>query len=313
MNNKLQPKITNASVKRFLRYKSLVVMMIPLFVLVFINGYLPLFGLIIAFKDLNYADGILNSPWAGFKNFEFLFNSGSMWGILRNTFAYNIVFIFLGLVLAVMVAILINEMRSKLASKIYQTMMILPNFLSMVVVSYVVYALLNYDYGFFNNIITYFGGEKIDWYTSPEYWPWILIITRMWHNVGYGSIVYMAALAGVDQGLYEAAYLDGANKWQQIWYVSVPMLKPVMSIMMILSLGGIIKGDFGLFYLVPMASPPLIPVTDIVDTYVYRSLITLNDIGMSSATGFFQSVVGCIMLVGANLIIRKIDKEQSLF
>lgn len=317
MGRKAENKIKKKKriIKNIMKYKVLYIMMIPMMAVVFVNSYLPLFGITIAFKNINYRDGIWRSPWAGFQNFEFLFKSNTLWRITRNTIAYNLVFIFLGLVLAVATAIAFNELVSrKFIVKTYQTMMIMPNFLSMVVVSYIVYAFLSSRYGYVNTLLVdTLGKEAIDWYSQPKYWPAILITTRMWHNVGFGSVIYIAALAGLDQTLYEAAFADGASRWQQIKYITLPLLKPVMIVLMILSLRGIIRGDFGLFYQVTLNSALLYPVTDVVDTYVYRSLITLNDIGMASAAGFYQSFVGFILVMVTNLAIRKFDREQALF
>ena len=300
--------------RNFWKYKALLLMMVPIIVITVINGYLPIFGLLIAFKDINYADGILMSPWVGIDNFKFLFSNASVINAVVNTLLYNAVFIVLGMILAVAVAIGLNEMKSKIAAKTYQTLMILPYFLSMVVVSYVVYGFLHYDNGYSNRIlVNVFGMEKVNWYFEAKYWPAILILVRMWHQVGYGSIIYLAALCGIDQSLYEAARIDGATKPQMIRKITIPLLKPVMIIMLILSIGNIVKGDFGLFYQVPLGSGALISTTDIIDTFVYRSLMSLNDIGMSSAAGFLQSVIGFIMVMISNGIIRKIDPEQAMF
>lgn len=268
-----------------------------------------------AFKNVNYSDGILGSPWAGFDNFRFLFRTSDAWQITRNTVLYNIIFILLGIFLAVSVAIALHEVGNRIVSKIYQTVIILPNFISMVVISYIVYAFLNTEYGFVNRLLLTASliREPINWYSEPVYWPFILVIVRMWANVGIGSVIYLAAIAGIDIQLYEAATVDGATRWQQIRNITLPMLRPVMVIILILSLGGIIKADFGLFYQVPMNSALLYPATSVIDTYVYRALTTLNDIGISSATAFYQSVVGFFMVVGANWLVKKIDPEQAIF
>lgn len=307
-------KKRNSVLQSIIRNRALLVMMIPTFLFVLLNKYIPIFGVLIAFKKVNYRAGILGSPWVGFENFKFLFQTDAAWRMTRNTILYNVAFIIIGLVLAVAIAIAFSELRNRFGSKAYQTMMIMPHFLSMVVVSYIVYAFLNPEYGFINKVVLESaGGESVNWYSQPKYWPFILLITRMWHNAGYSSILYVATIAGIDQEMYGAAVLDGATKWQQIRHITIPFLRPVMIIILIMSMGGIIKGDFGLFYQVTLDSPMLYPVTDIIDTYVYRSLINLNDIGMSSAAGFYQSVVGCFMVLAANLLVRKIDKDQAMF
>ena len=312
--NKNDSKTAVGFMKKLYKNKALMMMMLPLFAVQIINGYLPLFGLTIAFKNIDYSKGIFFSDWAGLDNFKFLFATKDIWKVFRNTIGYNLVFILLGMILAVGLSLMLNEIKNKLLSKTYQTLMILPNFLSMVVVSYVIYALLAPEYGFVNKmILPRMGIEPIDWYGKASLWPYIIVIIRMWHNVGYGSIIYLAVLTGLDQSMFEAACIDGANKWQEIRYITFPMLLPVMTIVLILSLGDIIKGDFGLFYQVPLNSAQLYGATDIIDTYVYRALVSLGDVGMSSAVGFLQSVIGCIMVVLANGFVRLIDKEQALF
>jgi len=309
---KIKPNHAGTTWKNINKYRALIIMMLPCVIILFTNQYLPIFGLLIAFKNVNYRDGIFFSPWVGLQNFKFLFATDAAWRITRNTIAYNLLFISVGLVLNVSVAIALNEITSKLKKKVYQTFMILPNFLSMVVVTYVVYALIS-PTGFLNSsILSYFHIDPINWYGEPKYWPYILPITKFWHSVGYGSIIYIAALTSIDNQLYEAACIDGANKWQQIRRITIPSLKTMMTISVVLALGNIIKGDFGLFYQIPMNSPQLYPVTDIIDTYVYRSLLVLNDIGMASAAGFYQSIVGFVMVLMANLLVRKIDKEQAI-
>lgn len=315
-NEKLSKKsyLWSKKARRFWNYKALLIMMIPTSIFIFINGYMPIFGLVIAFKNINYVDGIFGSPWCGIDNFKYLFSTDIAWRITRNTVCYNICFIIADNVLAITLAILFNEIRNKKASKVYQTMMILPYFLSMVVISYVVYAFLNYEYGFVNNtIFPLFGKDAIQWYNEPKFWPFLIFGIHVWAVMGYNSIVYLASLTGIDGELYEAAYIDGASKWQQIKSITLPLLKPVVVILLILALGGIIRGDFGLFYQVPMNSEALYSVTDVLDTYVYRALTTLSDVGMSSAAGFYQSIIGAILVISANLVVRKLDPEQALF
>ena len=299
--------------RNLIKYKALIIMMLPCAIVVFLNAYLPLFGLTIAFKNINYQDGVFGSPWIGLENFKFLFATDAAWRITRNTIGYNMIFIFLGLVFNVAMAIGLNEVKNKLSKKFYQTSVVLPNFLSMVVIAYVVYALLN-TRGFINaGILEPLGKAPVAWYSEPKYWPYILTFTKLWNSVGYGSIIYIAALTAIDSQLYEAACIDGATKWQQTRYITIPSLSTMMTISVTLQLGSIIKGDFGLFFQIPMMSPQLYPVTDVVDTYVYRSLTSMNDIGMSSAASFYQSIVGFVMVIMANMVVRRIDKEQAIF
>ncbi len=286
---------------------------IPGLIYLFINNYLPMFGIFIAFKDLNYAKGLFGSDWCGLKNFRFLFATKDASLMIRNTVCYNLAFIFLGTVLAVVVAILMSEITKMTISKYYQGSMILPNLISMVIVSYIVYAFLSPETGLLNSIIKLFGGEAINWYSKKEAWPFILVIVQMWKVVGYNSIVYIAAISGIDPSLYEAARLDGAGKYQQITQITLPQLKPMITLMLLMSCGRIFASDFGLFYQVPQNSGALYPVTQTIDTYVYRGLMKLGDVGMSSAAGLFQSVVGFAFVLGANTLVRFTNKEDALF
>lgn len=296
------------------KYKALTLMMVPAVLVLLANSYLPMFGIFIAFKNVNYMDGIWRSPWVGFDNFKFLFASGDMWRIIRNTLLYSLVFMILNLVLSVSIAVAINEVRRRFLAKFYQSFIILPHFLSMVVVSYLVYAFLQPDHGFINaTLLKAFGHDPIFWYSEKDYWPYILVVVNAWKHAGFGAVIYIAAIAGIDPEYYEAAVIDGASKWKQIIHITIPCIRPVIIIMTILSMGSIFSSDFGLFFQVPMNSGALYPVTDTVDTYVYRALMQLNDIGMSSATALVQSVVGFIMVIATNSAVRKIDSEQALF
>jgi putative aldouronate transport system permease protein len=300
--------------KTFWRYKALFLMLLPGMVYLFINNYMPMFGLTIAFKDINYAKGIWRSDWIGLKNFEFLFMTKDAWRITRNTILYNAVFIVLNTVTAIGVAILLNEVRKKFLARFYQSVLLLPYLISMVIVGYLVLALLNLENGFMNKVILpAFGIDPISWYTKPEYWPYILTIVSLWKNIGYLCIIYLAAIVGIDPEYYEAATIDGATKWQQIRSITVPLLMPTIIILTLLAIGRIFYADFGLFYQVPLNSGPLQPTTDVIDTYVYRGLITLGDIGMSSAAGFYQSLVGFVLVLVSNLLVRLKDKDQALF
>lgn len=275
--------------------------------------YLPMIGVIIAFKDYRNNLGIFKSKWIGFKNFEFFFTSQDAVRIFRNTIGYGIAFIILGLVCAVLVALLLYEVRSRAALKYYQTTMILPHFLSWVIVGYITYILLEPNLGVINKMLELFGFEGKQWYSEPKYWIVILPIVNIWKTVGLNCIMYYAALMGVDKELFEAATLDGAGRVKQIMYISIPSLVPLMITLTILHVGNVIRGDFGLFYTIPRDIGLLYPTTDIIDTYVYRGLREGDDLGITAAVGLFQSVVGLIMVVGTNLIVKKIDPEQSLF
>ncbi|THF73476.1 sugar ABC transporter permease [Cohnella fermenti] len=289
-------------------------MILPAAVLLVLHNYLPMFGLFIAFKKINYIDGILHSPWSGFDNFKFLFNTGSMWRIVRNTVSYSLVFMTLNLVLSVAIAIALSELRGKLAAKSYQTFFVMPNFLSMVVVSYLVYAFLHPTIGFINtSVLQPLGHGPISWYMDKTYWPFILTFVNAWKGVGIGAVIYIAAIAGIDPEYYEAAVIDGASKWRQIIHITLPTIRPIIIIMTILNMGHIFNSDFGLFYQVPMNSGMLYPVTDTVDTYVYRVMTQLNDIGRSSAAAMVQSVLGFVLVMLTNGAVRKIDREQALF
>lgn len=296
------------------KYIPYYIMMIPGLLYLLINNYLPMFGVLIAFKRINYQKGMLKSPWCGLENFQFLFQSGKLGQMIRNTVLYNVAFIILGTVIAITVAILLNEIRSKIASRFYQTVILLPYLMSMVVVSYLAYAFLSGETGYINkSILPALGLEPISFYQEKSYWPFILIFVNQWKNIGFSMIIYLAAIVGISSDYYEAAKVDGAGKWKQICYVTLPCLKPTVITMFILSVSKMFYSDFGLFYQVPKNSGLLYPVTQTIDTYVYNALMNQNNIGMSSAAGFMQAIVGCIMVVAANALIRKISREDAIF
>lgn len=282
-----------------------------------IFSYLPMFAILVAFKRFrlhgNFFESFVQSEWVGFENFKFLFKSGDAALIVRNTVGYNIIFIILGIVIPMAMALMLNEIFSKQLSKLYQSVLFIPYFLSMVVVSYIVFAFLDPTGGYVNGILVQLGKQPIQFYMEPKYWPFILTVVSIWKTMGYNMIIYLAAICGFDKSYYEAAMLDGANKWQQIRYVTLPMLKPVIIILLILAVGGIFRSDFGLFYQVPKNSGALIPVTQTVDTYIYRGLATMGDIGLSAAGGLLQSVVGFVLVLVTNGIVKKMDKTQGLF
>ena len=289
-------------------------MFLPGVVYLFINSYIPMFGIQIAFRQYNAKDGVYGSPWCGLKNFEFLTKTKDAWIMIRNTVLYNLVFIVLGTVLAVTTAIILNEIRSKKAKQAYQTIILIPFLISMVIVSYLAFAFLSTSNGYINNtLVKLFGITPIDWYNTPKYWPFILVIINIWKGLGYNMILYYATICGIDSTLYEAAVVDGATRWQKVVNVTLPSLKSTIIILTLMALGGIFRSDFGLFYQVPMNSGPLINITQTIDTYVYRGLIQNNNVGMSSAAGLYQSVVGFVLVSVANGIVRKIDNESSLF
>ncbi|WP_405083259.1 ABC transporter permease [Paenibacillus chitinolyticus] len=300
--------------KKLKRYRMLFLLMVPGIAYLLLNNYLPMLGIIIAFKDINYAKGILASEWVGLKNFEYLFTTSDAFIITRNTLLYNAAFIAVNTFLAVALAILLHEVRHKLLKKFFQSAMLLPYFLSAVIVAYLVYSMLSQEYGFINQfILAPLGLEPVAWYMEPKYWPYILTLVSIWKGVGYLSIVYIAAIIGIDHEYYEASTIDGATKWQQIKHITLPLILPVITIMTLLQIGRIFYADFGLFYQIPMDSGPLLPVTNVIDTYVYRGLMQLGDIGMSSAAGLYQSVVGFVLVLISNLAVRKLDRDNALF
>lgn len=295
-------------------YWPLYLMMFPALLYLLINNYIPMAGMVIAFKKLNFAKGIWASPWAGLKNFKFLFASKDAWIITRNTLLYNVAFILVNMVVGIAIAILITEIRNTKLKKIYQSAILLPFLMSMVILSYIVYALLSAENGLVNNsILPLFHIDPIQWYQKPKYWPAILIIANCWKGVGYGCLIYIASLIGIDPSFYEAARLDGASKWQEITKITLPSLVPTIITLLLLSIGRIFYSDFGLFYQVPMNSGVLFPTTNVIDTYVYRALIEQGNISMSSAAGVYQSLVGFCVVMLSNWIVRKVDKDQALF
>lgn len=302
---------TRRAVKRHL---PLYIMMLPSLAYLVINNYLPLAGLQLAFKKFKYNLGIWGSPWNGVKNFSFLFRSNDAAVIIRNTIGYNLLFLALGTVVALFVAILLNEVRRKPLQQAYQTIILIPHLISYVIVSYIAYAFLGGDNGMINNsILKPLGLEGVSWYTEPKYWPWILTLIQVWKTFGYNSIVYYASIVGIDKTYYEAAVVDGAGVWKQITRITLPMLKPVIITLTLLSIGKLFYSDFGLFYQVPMNSGLLYSTTNTIDTFVYRGLLETNDIGRASAAGFIQSVMGFILILATNAIVRRVDREQALF
>ena len=285
----------------------------PTIILLLVFNYAPMFGIVLAFKDYKVPKGIWGSPWVGLDNFKFFFESQDAFRVIRNTLGLNFLFIVAGIVCGVIFALIMFEVKKRRHVKVYQTVSIIPSFISWVAVGYIVYSLLDPSKGIVNQILTSFGMEGIDWYSRPEYWPIILLLAKTWQSVGLGSIIYYAALMGVDNELFEAAEMDGANKLQRIIHISIPQIVPIIIIMGILEIGKIFRADFGLFYNVTRDVGALYPTTDVIDTYVFRALMQQGNIGMASAVGLVQSVVCFVTLTTTNWIVKKISPKNSLF
>jgi len=296
------------------QYIALYMMMLPGILYLLINNYLPMFGVVIAFKDFNYTKGIWGSDWTGLKNFEYLFKTEDAFIITRNTILYNAAFIFLNLIIAVGVAILLNEVKKKLLSRFYQSVILLPYLISMVIVGYLVFAVFSLETGFVNKtILPLLGLPELSWYSESKYWPYILTVVHIWKSAGYLCVIYLAAMIGIDPEYYEAATIDGAGKWEQIKSITIPLITPVITVMTLLQIGRIFYSDFGLFYQVPLNAGALQSTTNVIDTYVYRALMTLGDVGMSSAAGLYQSFVGFVLVLLSNYIVKKINSDNALF
>ena len=270
-----------------------------------------MFGILLAFKKVNFSVGIFKSPWCGLKNFEFLFATKDAAIMIRNTLLYNIVWILLGLVIALFIAICMAELSKSRAAKIIQPVICFPSMVSAVIISYIVYAFLSTNYGYLNN--TMLKDSPIKWYTSAKYWPVILTIVHCWQCSGQSSIIYMASIGGIDKGLYESARIDGAGKIRQIFSITLPMLKPMITLMLLMSIGKIFNSDFGLFYQVPLNSGMIIKTTQTIDTYVYRALLETNNVGMSSAASVFQAVLGFLFVMISNTVVKLTDPDNALF
>jgi ABC-type polysaccharide transport system, permease component len=289
-------------------------MCLPAILFFIIFCYIPMPGAYIAFTDFKYNQGIFGSRFVGFENFRFLIISGKLWLLTKNTILYNLAFIILGNIAQIFVAILLNEIRVKWFKKLVQSIMFLPYFISAVLVGFLAFSILNYDYGFIPNIIKALGGAAPKFYSNPAAWPIIIILVNLWQTTGYGSIVYFAAIMGIDPAIYEAAEIDGAHAIQRIRYVILPSLRPTAVILVLFSIGGILKGNFGLFYnLVGNGNPILQPSTDIIETFVYRSLMNQFNFSSSAAAGLYQSAVGLVIVLVANAIVKKIEPEYALF
>lgn len=293
--------------------KTLLFMLTPAVLFFILFAYVPMAGIVLAFKQFNYDGGIFGSPWNGLDNFRFFFESGNAWIVTRNTALYNIAFIIVNNVLQIAAAILLFEAVGKWFRKLSQTVMFLPYFISWVVVGAIAYNLFNYDVGTLNSILAAIGLERIDIYNTPSYWPFILVLVSAWKALGYGSVMYLAAITGIDTEMYEAAEIDGANVFQRIFHITIPNLYPTIIILVLLAVGNIFRGDFGMFYNMVGNNGLLFSSTDVIDTFVFRSLTTSNEIGLSAAAGFFQSVLGFATILLANYAVRKYDKDHALF
>ena len=292
----------------------LYIMAAPTVVLLILFNYLPMVGLLLAFKNYNVKDGIFGSAWCGLKNFEFMFASTDAFIIVRNTVLYNIVFIFLNMILAVVLSLMLGEIHSKRTAKIFQTIYMLPHFLSWAVIAMILSAFLDSGTGYVNYILQRLGHEgSFNGYLRKEIWPPLLVFLNAWKGVGYQAVMYLAVISGISNDYYEAAVLDGASRLQQAIYITIPHLRMIISISMILNMGGIFRGDFGLFYTVTKNSGVLYSVTDVIDTYIYRGLLNTVNVGMSAAAGLFQSVVGFLFVLLANKIVTIIDPDSAMF
>lgn len=298
----------------FKRYIPYFIMLLPGAIYLIINNYMPMIGLVIAFKNINFSIGIFKSPWVGLDNFKFLFSTSDAWLVTRNTLLYNGIFLITSNVIPIALAIFLSIIANKKLLKLYQSVILLPYLISYVVVSYLVYAFLNSDMGFLNKVVLpAFGGQPVNWYNESKYWFFLLPLMNIWKTAGYQCIIYLASIVGIDKEYYEAAELDGVNSWQQITKITLPLIRPTIIILVLLGIGRIFYSDFGLFYQVPMDAGVLYPATNVIDTYVYRALLQLGDFGMSSAAGFYQSIVGFILILTTNFIVRKISPDEAMF
>lgn len=307
----LQEQIKLRRKEKFKNDFPLYLMMLPGILYLIANNYLPMFGILLAFKRINYSIGIFKSPWVGLANFEYLFKTKDAFIMVRNTILYNACWIIMDLCIAVFIALCMNEIAQRKIAKVIQPVICFPSMVSAVILSFLVYAFLSQSYGYLNSTI--FKDNPIMWYQNAKYWPFILTIVHIWQGAGQSSIIYMASIGGIDKGLYESARIDGANKWEQIRYITLPLLKPMITMMLLLSIGRIFNSDFGLFYQVPLGNGLLYSTTQTIDTYVYRALMVSNNVGQSSAASVFQAVIGFFLVLFSNLLVRKINPENSLF
>lgn len=288
-------------------------MVTPAILFFFVFNYLPMGGIILAFKSFNYNQGIFGSPFIGLRNFEFLFQSGIMWRVTRNTILYNVAFIAVDLIVQVSIAIMLSEMTSKFFKKMFQSAMFLPYFVSYILLAAIVYNVFNYEYGLLNSILKAFGMARFDAYNTTGIWKYVLVFLHTWKGMGYGIVIYLAALMGISTEYYEAASIDGASKWQEIFYITFPLLRPTMVIIVLFAVGRIMRGQFELFYQVIGNNGILFETTEIIDTYIFRSLVRNFDAGMGTAAGLYQSFTSFVLLVTVNWVVKKIDPDYALF
>lgn len=298
--------------RHFRNNKELFLLSLPGILYKLIFAYIPMVGVIIAFKNYRYDLGIFGSKWVGFDNFRYLFSTDTAWRITRNTVLYNVAYILVTLVAALLLAVLLNEVKAKW-SRFYQTALFLPHFLSWVLVGYIAYAFLNHADGFINRTLMALGFDPVSWYQNAGAWPFILVIVHLWKVIGFNTLIYFAGIMGINSEYYEAARMDGATKSQMALKITIPLLSPLIVILLILSIGSMFRGDFGLHYFIPNNSGFLYGSTDIIDTYVYRALREVGNVGMSAATGLYQSIVGLILVLSANAIVKKINPDHSLW
>lgn len=309
-----QTKKKRSFIQNIIKYRVLCLMCLPAILFFLIFSYIPMPGAYIAFTNFNYAKGIFGSDFVGLNNFKFLFTSGKITMLTRNTLLYNLAFIIIGNTLQIFVAILLNEIRSKYFKKFSQTLMFLPYFISAVLVGLLVYNLLNFDYGFLNSIIRELDGTPLKLYSNKYVWPFIIVLIQLWQQTGYGSIVYFAAIMGIDAEIVEAARVDGVNAFQKIRYIILPSLKPTIIILLLFSMGSILKGNFGLFYnIIGSSNSMLFPTTDIIETYVFRTMMNNFNFTQASAVGLYQSVFGFAVVMLCNWVVKRIDSDYALF
>lgn len=293
--------------------KVLYLMFLPVALYYILFAYVPMGGIVVAFKDFNYRDGILRSPWNGIENFRYFFVSGKAWLVTQNTIMYNLLFLLVYTAFSIIAAILISEMTNRYFKRVAQSFMFLPYFISWVVVAAFIYNFFNYDYGIINNVLKNLGQEPIDIYSNAGYWYLILPVLYIWKWVGFGSVLYLAAISGIDQECYEAATIDGASMFQKIFKITLPLLKPTMIILILLGIGRILRGEFDMFFNLIGNNGLLMDTTDIIDTLVFRSLMGTQDFGMAAAAGFYQSVLCFVIIMVVNTVVRKVDSDSALF
>lgn len=313
LNQKININKKNGFLYEIYTNKVLYLMALPAIVFLIIFSYIPMYGIQIAFRNFNFVDGISHSPWTGLKNFEFYFKSDFFMSTTFNTLRLNLMFIFGGIITQVFTAIILNEIVGVRTKKIFQTAMFFPFFISWIVVDAFVRGLLNDRFGIINNIIRSLGGEGTAWYNEASYWPYILLIISIWKGLGYGTVIYLAKISSIDNEYYEAAKIDGANKFQEIIYITLPMLKPIVVLLLLISIGGLFGGDFTMIYGLIGDNGMILPTTEIISTYTYRAMRLNAQFGTAAAVGLYQSVMGFILVILSNKLVKTYDKDLSIF